>query len=110
MEYKFTINALDILKQDNDLQDVVYNIHWTLTASNEQGTTAYAIGTKKIQAPDPEGFIPYEELTEEIIIGWLQSEGVDSDNLKAILDRNVIEKETPVKETRYNPFAKEVVE
>lgn len=32
MTYKFTINALDVLKEKDGLQDVVYTIHWTLTA------------------------------------------------------------------------------
>ena len=105
MEYKFTINALDILKQDNDLQYVVYNIHWVLTAYNEQGTTASAIGTKKIPAPDLENFTPYENLTDEIVIGWLQSEEVDSNDLKKNLEKQIYEKENPTKETRYNPFS-----
>lgn len=105
MEYKFTINALDILKQDNDLQDVVYNIHWVLTAYSDQGTTASAIGTKKIPSPDPNNFTPYDELTEEIVIGWLQSEGVDSPVVKNSLGEQIYEKENPKKETRYNPFS-----
>ena len=107
MEYKFTINALDVLKEKDGLQDVVYTIHWVLTAENENGTTASAIGTKTISDPNPENFIPYNELTEEIVVGWLTSEEVDSPILKENLDKQIYEKENPTKETKYNPFAKE---
>ena len=105
MEYKFTINALDILKQDNDLHDVVYGIHWVLTAYSDQGTTASAIGIKKMPPPDPKNFTPYDELTEEIVIGWLQSEGVDGTVVKKSLGEQIYQKENPTKETRYNPFS-----
>ena len=110
MEYKFTINALDVLKEKDGLQDVVYTIHWALTAKNENGTTASAIGTKTMSDPNPENFTPYENLTEEIVVGWLTSEEVDSPILKESLDKQIYEKENPVKETKYNPFAKEEVE
>lgn len=105
MEYKFTINALDVLKEKDGLQDVVYTIHWGLTATSDNGTTASAIGTKKISNPDPENYTPYDQLTEEIVVGWLQAEGVDSDELKQGLDKEIEEKEKPTKETRYYPFS-----
>ena len=105
MEYKFTINALDVLKEKDGLQDVVYTTHWTLTATNDNGTTASAIGAKTISDPDPENYTPYDQLTEEIVVGWLQAEGVDSDELKQGLDKEIEEKEKPTKETRYYPFS-----
>lgn len=105
MEYKFTINALDVLKEKDGLQDVVYTIHWTLTATSDNGTTASAIGTKTMPDPNTDSFTPYDQLTEEMVIGWLQSEGVDNDELKQGLDKKIEEKEKPTKETRYYPFS-----
>ena len=107
MTYTFTINALDVLKEKDGLQGVVYTIHWALTAENENGTTASAIGTKTMSDPNPDSFTPYDQLTEEIVVGWLKAEEVDSDFVKEGLDKQIAEKETPVKETVYNPFAKE---
>lgn len=107
MTYTFTINALDVLKEKDGLQDVVYTIHWALTAENENGTTASAIGTKTMLDPNPDSFTPYDKLTEEMVVGWLQAEGVDSDAVKAGLDKKIEEKEKPTKETRYYPFSEE---
>lgn len=104
MKYKFTINALDVLKEKDRLQEVVYTVHWTLTATNENGITASAIGTKTMSDPNTDSFTPYDKLTEEMVIGWLQAEGVDNDELKQGLDKKIEEKEKPTKETRYYPF------
>lgn len=107
MKYTFTINALDVFKEKDGLQDVVYTIHWALTAENENGTTASAIGTKTMSDPNSDSFTPYNQLTEEMVVGWLKAEKVDSDFIKEGLDKQISEKETPVKETRYNPFSEE---
>lgn len=104
MEYKFIINALDVLKEKDGLQDVIYTIHWTLTAENENGTTASAIGTTSMLDPDSDNFTPYDALTEEIVVGWLKSENVDSDSIKEGLDKQINEKEAPTKETKHYPF------
>lgn len=62
-------------EQGIELTDVVYNIYWCLTGTQEVGTNTYsasAIGTQEITAEDldPNTFVPFAELTNEIATGW----------------------------------------
>lgn len=48
---------------------VVYTVHWNCTASD--GTnTAGSYGSVGLEPPSPGSLIPYEDLTEETVIGW----------------------------------------
>jgi hypothetical protein len=69
--YTWTIVALDCKVSENNLQDVVYNVHWQYTATNENGITATDMGVQYVSPPSTETFTPYSELTKEQIIGWL---------------------------------------
>jgi hypothetical protein len=51
---------------------VVFNVHWTLTGE-EAGFSGNVYGTQAV-AVDPDApFTPYADLTEEQVIGWVQS-------------------------------------
>lgn len=47
------------------LTDVVVNVHWRVF-----GETGTAYGTVSLPMPTSGDFIPFEELTEEIVIAW----------------------------------------
>jgi hypothetical protein len=58
-----------------ELTDVVYNIHWRLTGTEESGGKTYSatvIGTQTVAAEDidPADFVPFDELTNEIATSW----------------------------------------
>ena len=65
-------------EQGVELTDVVYNIHWRLTGTEESGGKEYSatvIGTQTVTAEDidPDTFIPFDQLTNEIATGWCTS-------------------------------------
>jgi hypothetical protein len=65
-------------EQGVELDDVVYNIHWRLTGTEEYEAktyTATVIGTQTVAADDidPATFVPFDELTNEIATGWCTS-------------------------------------
>ena len=70
--------------------------HWTVT-STEDDYTASAYGTASFAAPDPDapGFIPYEDLTEDDVLGWVWNDGVDKDATEAALAANIAEQQNP---------------
>lgn len=109
--YSWTINALDTYPSQDSLSDVVYNIHWGLTATseetNEDGNpyVATSIGTQSVAAPDGENFTAFEDLTQEIVEGWLEASDLDVDALKVSLDSQVKELITPTSVTRQLPTA-----
>jgi hypothetical protein len=65
-------------EQGVELDDVVYNIHWRLTGTEEYEANTYTatvIGTQTVAADDidPATFVPFDELTNEIATGWCTS-------------------------------------
>lgn len=109
--YSWQINALDTYPSQEDLTDVVYNIHWGLTATSDQTDadgnpyTATSIGTQTVAAPDGESFTEFEDLTQAIVEGWLEASDLDVDAIKTGLDSQITEKITPTSVTKQLPTA-----
>lgn len=109
--YSWTINALDTYPTQDSLTDVVYNIHWGLTATgsvnDEEGNpveySANSIGTQTIAAPDADDFTSFDDLTQTIVESWLEASDLDVTAIKASLDAQIIEKITPTSVTRQLP-------
>jgi len=51
--------------------DMVFNVHWNLTGT-EDNYVGYAYGSVSVPLADEENFTPYEELTQEQVIGWVK--------------------------------------
>lgn len=101
--YKWNINALDAKVSVDDDENVVYMVHWSLIATSEDGEhTVSNIGTHGVEY-DADNFVPYEDLTEEMVIGWLEA-GLDVDSMKAGLDAQIEKLITPQEITYSNPF------
>ena len=89
--YAWTINKLDVYPTEDNLTNVVYNIHWTYTATSDQldpqGNPYKTdfIGTSIVGAPSSEDFTPFDELTEDQVVGWL-SEDTSIANIQSSAD------------------------
>ncbi len=109
--YSWTVNALDTYPTQDSLTDVVYNIHWGLTATSDQNDvdgnayTATSIGTQTVAAPDSEDYTAFEDLTQTIVEAWLEASDLDVDAIKAGLDTQITEKITPTSVTKQLPTA-----
>lgn len=68
--YTWTINAMYTVQQPDP--DYVVNVLWTLTGVDGQ-YTASIDGNTMFNSQQADPFIPYNELTQEIVIGWVQS-------------------------------------
>jgi hypothetical protein len=81
--------------------DVVYNVHWRLTAANEEHS-ATSIGTQTIEVEDLSGFTAFDSVSHDNVIGWVEvamgEEAVAS--LKAGLDSQLTELAAPSSVTR----------
>lgn len=108
--YTWAINALDVHPTGDNLSNVVYNIHWGMTAASDQTDSdgdfysANAIGTQTIVAPVTDFFTLFDDLTLEIVEGWLEASDLDIDAIKAGLDAQIVEKITPTSETKNVPW------
>ena len=108
--YAWTINKLDVRPTQDSLSDVVYNIHWTYTATSDQvdsddnAYTASAIGTCSVAAPDPDNYIAFGSLTQSNVVGWLEASDLNIDALKANLDAQIAEVITPTSVAKDVPW------
>ncbi len=79
--YKWNCKTVDVYPQEEGEADVVYNVHWILTASSTQQKpdsggmpyTASSIGTQILSLNKSSTFIPFEDLTNEIVVEWTKA-------------------------------------
>ena len=86
----FTIANLERNTDD----DGVIVAHWRVSKSVDEHT-ASSYGTCSF-TPEPtaDGFIPFDDLTEADVIGWLQ-EALDTEALEQHLDADLAEQASP---------------
>ena len=90
----WTIEQLD----RNTADGGVTCAHWrVLEVDGDYSASSY--GTVGF-TPDPSAsdFIPYADLTESTVLGWVQAE-VDKDDTEAALSANISEQKTPTTST-----------
>lgn len=101
--YSWDCKTVDCLPTFEDLEDVVYNVHWRYNATSDKVDsfdipyTATVYGTQIISTDDIKDFIPFDDLTNEKVSEWcesaLGSEKVDE--LKKSLDSQIEQKINP---------------
>ena len=71
----WTVNAMDCYPQESGNTDVVFNVHWT--CSGTDGTyNASVYSTCSVPGPG-NPFTPYDQLTQDQVLGWVWANGVD---------------------------------
>ena len=94
----WTISTLE----HNTADGGVIVAHWRVTDEETVGDDTYsasAYGTASFtyEASSPD-FIPYADLTEEVVLGWCFDGDVDKDAIEASLTANIEEQKNPVTE------------
>jgi hypothetical protein len=92
--YTWSIFRLDCAPLENGLTDVVKMIHWGLTGIDENGVSASFSNSYPLSSPTPEAFTDYATLTEETVIGWLES-NLDVGYLQTVITNEITSKYNP---------------
>ena len=85
-----TVDAYPLVGEDSD---VVYNVHWIVTGVSDQLDSqgspyqARSIGTQVLNTDDITDFIPFEDLTNEIVVEW--TKGAMGDEEVASIESNI---------------------
>ena len=96
--YTWKINQLDAKIQEGELQNVIYVIHYNYIAVDSTGEyTASSVSTLTVQYDPETPFIPYEDLTKENVVSWLEA-GIDVNVLNEALDKQIDLQINPVNE------------
>lgn len=72
----WTISQLDCVPVSPQGFDLVITAHWRCTGTQDEYTASvYSTCSFTFKQGDP--FIPYDELTEQIVLNWCWENGVD---------------------------------
>jgi DUF2075 family protein len=87
----WNINQLECLPTDEQYQDFVLVCHWNRNAKETINGVEYfasVYGAQSFSKDDVTDFIPYEDLTYDIVCGWLDL-SLDTEALDLNLDSEI---------------------
>lgn len=91
-----------------DLTDVVVGTRWTKTGVDEEGNEGVFSGATPFLASevDPNNFVDWNNLTEEVVLSWIQPIVVDSyeQHVNDQIQKQINAKKNPVVETSDLPW------
>ena len=91
--YTWDVKTMDTAVSEDGLSDVVKIIHWRYTAQ-EETYFATVYGTIGVDAPNPDQFTPFDSLTEEQVISWVESK-LDMNEIKSSLEKQIDNQKAP---------------
>ena len=107
MEYTWVISALECKVKDGELDNVIYVVHWRLGASNglkdDEEIKVDTYGGLHLESPTDVDFGPYDQITKEQVIGWLESK-LDVADIKENLEKQINLIANPISVTNVAPF------
>ena len=109
INYAWDVSTVDTYPTKDSNSDVVHNVHWRLTATddanndadgNPQTSTVY--GSQGLDTDDISSFVAFADLDAAKVQGWVEAAlGADEVTaLKANLDAQIAEKITPTSVTK----------
>lgn len=105
MHYIFKINSITLKKSEDNLQNIIEMVDWDYIGINEKGIMVSHNISSPLPPPDSENFIPYEDITRDNVITWLEEYGVgDITLLQQNIQKQIKEKENPTRIVQNNPF------
>ena len=67
--YDWNCKTVDVHPQEQGETDVVYNVHWIVTGVDGD-YSASCIGTQVVPLSEGGTFIPFEDLTNDVVVEW----------------------------------------
>jgi hypothetical protein len=104
--YNWDCRTVDVYPQaeigDETFQEVVYNVHYRVSGTKTvdgEDFTSTVIGTQTLDSEviQPEGFVPFSQLTNEMVVGWVK-EKMGTERISQIEDSissQIVEKIAP---------------
>ena len=106
--YTWDCKTVDVYPTHDSHSDVVYNVHWRLNAESDQqdadgnNYSASVYGTHSVNADDISNFIPFADLTNDAVTGWVTT-GMGDDEVQSLkdgLDSNIDSQINPTSITK----------
>ena len=69
--YTWTVTRMDCYPTQDSYTDVVFAVYWVLSGADGVNTCSTS-GNTQVTLDPAEPYIPYAELTQDRVIGWVQ--------------------------------------
>lgn len=102
MNYTWKIEALEYAPELNGLKKVITSVHWRYIGTDGE-ISQDVYGVEGVEIPEDDEFIAYEDLTEQIVIEWLESK-LDVEKLQENLANQIEAIKNPKVVVDTNPF------
>ena len=95
--YTWAVTSMKVVDTD-DIENAVIQTYWTKTGVDADGNSGMFSGAThlSISTVDPDNFVPYEELTQEIVIGWIQAVVNNQVHINEHIQKQIDQKKNPV--------------
>jgi hypothetical protein len=104
--FQFVISQLNCAVESEGLPNVINVIHWRYQATQVDGDKTYfaeTYGASSVGQPNPQNFVPYEDVTEAEVVSWLE-EILPMEAMQASLEANIALQITPKEVTLPLPW------
>ena len=91
MAFNWIINSLDSIPSIEGMDKVISVIHYRAQKQYEEDVvhfTADTYGALSVEAPHEASFTPYDDVTKEMVEGWLEA-SLDCEAIEANLDAQI---------------------
>jgi hypothetical protein len=89
--FSWVISQLNCAVESEGLPNVINMIHWRYNATQVDGDKTWfaeTYGATSVAQPNPQNFVPYEDVTEDEVIGWLEAV-LPVEAMQASLEANI---------------------
>ena len=99
--FNYKVSEMKTYPERDGFQNVVYLVVLTVTAT--QGTVSFSkdINFTFLYDTSENNFIPYEQLTENIVLGWI---GIDSCDAVRVAKNNLVQQINDAASPQTNPL------
>ena len=93
--------TIDVYTNDhNGYEQVIYNVHWQVSKKDDEFIGS-SYGTQSLNTEDIQDFIPFDEVTSEMVEGWVKDAMGEEEvsNIESNLDKQIEDQKNPTSET-----------
>jgi hypothetical protein len=105
MNYTWEITSIK-RKDTPSLSNVIVQTYWKKIGTDENGNQGTFSGATPfdLSTVDPDNFVAYEDLTEEMVLSWIQSVVVDGyeEHVNGVIAKQIEDQVNPVVEDNGN--------
>ncbi len=100
--YTWNFPEFEVIIEQENKTNIVKNIHWILVGK-DGSYEATNYGSVALDPPVSQSFVEFENLTEEIVLSWIENK-LDVESIKVNIENSINKQKNPVMQTLTPPW------